>query len=85
MTLNYQFLSRGQLGLEYNPAASEISPLFNAFLLTETDTRPALFIGTSSDRIGSPAGTQAYFFTLAKRLPRLPAVVICDRELFRMG
>lgn len=72
MTLNYQFLRRVQFGLEYNPVASEISPLLNAFLLTETAARPALFIGTSSDRIGSPAGTQAYFFTLAKRLPRLP-------------
>ena len=75
MTLNYRFLNRAQLGLEYNLAASEVSPLFNAFLLTETDSRPALFVGTSSDRIGSPAGTQAYFFTLAKRLPSLPLSV----------
>ena len=73
--MNYQFLSRIQLGLEYNLATSEIVPLLNAFLLTETATRPALFIGTSSDRIGSPAGAQAYYFTLAKRLPRLPLSV----------
>ena len=72
ITLNYQFLSRIQLGLEYNLAASEIVPLLNAFILTETAIRPALFIGTSSDRIGSPVGTQAYYFTLAKRLPSSP-------------
>ncbi len=39
------------------------------FLLTETERRPALFLGTSSDRIGSPEGTQAYYLTAAKYLP----------------
>lgn len=72
MTLNYQLLNRLQLGLEYNPVASEVSPLFNLFLYTETDVRPALFLGTSSDRIGSPAGKQAYFLTAAKRVPYVP-------------
>ncbi len=43
------------------------------FLLTETATRPALFLGTSSDRIGSPAGEQSYFATLSKYIPRLRA------------
>jgi len=75
MTLNYQLLKRLQLGLEYNPAASEVSPLFNLFLFTETDIRPALFLGTSSDRIGSPAGKQAYFITAAKRVPYVPLSV----------
>ncbi len=41
------------------------------FLLTETETRPALFLGTSSDRIGSPAGEQSYFATISKYIPRL--------------
>ena len=72
MTLNYQLLKRLQVGVEYNPVASEVSPLFNLFLFTETDVRPALFLGTSSDRIGSPAGEQAYFLTVAKRLPYVP-------------
>ena len=40
-------------------------------MLTETDTRPALFFGTSSDRIGSPAGEQSYFVTLSKYVLRL--------------
>lgn len=61
--------------MEYNPAASEVSPLFSLFLSTETAIRPALFLGTSSDRIGSPAGEQAYFLTVAKQLPYLPLSV----------
>ena len=48
-----------------------MGPLFNLFLLTETETRPALFLGTSSDRIGSRAGQQSYFATLSKYVPRL--------------
>ena len=74
-TLNYRLLNRLQVGIEYNPAASEISPLFSLFLFTETDIRPALFLGTSSDRIGSPAGEQAYFVTATKRLPYIPLSV----------
>ena len=55
-----------QLGLEFNPKVEELGPLFTFFLLTETETAPALFIGTSSDRIGSPAGEQAYYATASK-------------------
>jgi hypothetical protein len=58
-----------QLGLEANPAAEEVGPLVTWFLLTETETRPALFLGTSSDRIGSPRGKQSYYLTAAKYLP----------------
>lgn len=54
---------------------SEISPLFSLFLFTETDTRPAIFLGTSSDRIGSPVGEHAYFLTATKRLPYIPLSV----------
>ncbi|HEX7878994.1 MAG TPA: hypothetical protein VF720_06260, partial [Candidatus Eisenbacteria bacterium] len=41
------------------------------FALTETETRPAVFFGTSSDRIGSPEGTQSYYVTGSKYLPIL--------------
>ena len=58
-----------QLGIEYNPVVGEVGPLGTWFLLTETERRPALFLGTSSDRIGSPEGTQAYYATVAKYLP----------------
>ena len=58
-----------QLGLEWNPVAEELGPLATWFVLTETERRPALFLGTSSDRIGSPAGAQSYYVTCAKYLP----------------
>ena len=74
-TLNYRLLNRLQVGVEYNPVASEITPLFSLFLFTETDIRPGLFLGTSSDRIGSPVGEQAYFLTATKRLPYIPLSV----------
>jgi len=38
-------------------------------LLTETEARPALFVGTSSDRIGSPKRAQSYYATLSKYVP----------------
>ena len=41
------------------------------FLLMETEARPALFLGTSSDRIGSPSGKQSYFATVSKYIPQL--------------
>jgi len=59
--------------VELNPRAKEIGPLFTFFLLTETEKRPALFLGTSSDRIGSPAGEQSYFATISKYVPALRA------------
>ena len=49
--------------------------LFSLFPFTETDICPRLFLGTSSDRIGSPAGEQAYFLTATKRLPYIPLSV----------
>ena len=60
-TLNYRFHHRTQVGIEFNPKAQEICPLLTLFLLTETEKRPALFVGTSSDRIGSPSGKQSYY------------------------
>ncbi|MDZ7268584.1 MAG: hypothetical protein ONB48_12675 [candidate division KSB1 bacterium] len=61
-----------QIGIEVNPAAQELAPLLTWYWLTETHRRPALFVGTSSDRIGSPAGRQSYYLTAAKHLPRTP-------------
>ncbi len=46
-------------------------PEWADFLFTETQTRPAFFLGTSSDRIGSPSGEQSYFATVSKYIPRL--------------
>lgn len=61
-----------QLGLEYNPAVGEVGPIATGFLLLEDDRRPLVFLGTSSDRIGSPKGMQSYYLTMAKQLPRVP-------------
>ncbi len=71
-TANYRVLRMLQIGLEFNAAAEEIGPLLTWYLITETHTRPALFLGTSSDRIGSPKGTQSYYLTAAKHIPRTP-------------
>ena len=74
-TANYRIHHRLQIGVEFNPGAQEIGPLFTLFLLTETDGRPALFLGTSSDRIGSPSGKQSYFATVSKYVPALRASI----------
>ncbi len=71
-TLNWRALDRLSIGVEYNPAAEEVGPLATFFVLTESARRPALFLGTSSDRIGSPAHRQSYYATVAKRLGSLP-------------
>lgn len=73
--MNYRLHHRLQIGLELNPAVEEVGPLLNLFLITETDKRPAVFLGTSSDRIGSPPGTQSYFLTAAKMLAPVPLSV----------
>jgi hypothetical protein len=71
-TASYRILPTLQIGVEYNIAAVEISPSATWFLLTEQGRRPAAFMGTSSDRIGSPEGTQAYYLTVAKNLDPVP-------------
>jgi hypothetical protein len=70
-TASWSVLPTVQVGIEYNPVASEVGPLATIFLATETENRPALFLGTSSDRIGSPEGKQAYYLTAAKYIPAL--------------
>lgn len=70
--MSYRVLPKLQLGVELNLAADELGPLVTWFLLTEDHRRPALFLGTSSDRIGSPEGEQAYYLTAAKHHPRWP-------------
>ncbi len=66
-TLTYRFHPRVTAGIEYNPLAGKVSPLANVVALTETDKRPALVFGTSSDRIGTPSG-QSFYATLSKNL-----------------
>lgn len=66
-TLTYRFHPRFTAGIEYNPLAAKASPLANIVALTETHNRPALILGTSSDRIGTPFG-QSFYATFSKNL-----------------
>lgn len=60
-----QLTSDLKLGVEWNPLADEVGVVANWRALRETPARPALIIGTSSDRIGTPSG-QSYFATISK-------------------
>ncbi|MBD0372437.1 MAG: hypothetical protein ICV60_16455 [Pyrinomonadaceae bacterium] len=66
-TLTYRFHPRITAGIEYNPLAGKVSPLANIVAITEMEKRPALILGTSSDRIGTSFG-QSYYATLSKNL-----------------
>lgn len=66
-TLTYRFHPRFTAGVEYNPLAGKVSPLANLVVVTETHARPALIIGTSSDRIGTPSG-QSFYATISKNV-----------------
>jgi hypothetical protein len=56
-------------GIEVNPFAEQVSPLANWRMLSETDLRPAVMVGTSSDRIGTPSG-QSFYLTISKDVSR---------------
>ena len=66
-TLTYRFHPRLQGGVEYNPRVGEIGVIANLLVLTETKRRPALMLGTSTDRIGTPSG-QSFYATFSKNL-----------------
>ncbi len=68
-TLMWHPHHRITLGVEYNPLADDVHPLANLTLLEETGDRPAIILGTSSDRIGTPDG-QAYYLTVSKDLEK---------------
>ena len=68
-TLTYRAHPRFSLGAEYNPRAGKAAPLANALVIAETADRPALIVGTSSDRIGTPSG-QSFYGTFSKNLKR---------------
>jgi hypothetical protein len=55
-------------GVEWNAKAGEVGLVANWRALGETERRPALIFGTSSDRIGTPSG-QAYYATVSKSIP----------------
>ena len=93
-TLTYRFLPTFTAGLEYNPLANDVGPIANWLVLPETDERPALMLGTSSDRIGTPHG-RAFYATLSKDLEEWTGVPVApyagvsfgtfDEELVAIG
>lgn len=66
-TLMYRVDSDLQLGIEYNPLANDVGPLLNWRVMREEPGRPAIILGTSSDRIGTPFG-RAYYVTVSKEI-----------------
>lgn len=72
-TLTYRLHPRLSTGIEFNPRADQpadrVNPLLNLVAVTETARRPAIILGTSSDRIGTPRG-QSFFATASKNLKR---------------
>lgn len=59
-TLIYRLHPRFHVGIEYNPKVGEVHPLITMIPMTETKNRPAIIVGISSDRIGTPEGTSVY-------------------------
>jgi hypothetical protein len=84
-TLTYRAAPTLSLGLEYNPRAEDLGLIANWVAMTETGRRPAMIIGTSSDRIGTPSG-RSYYVTGSKsiedltRLPVAPYVGVAYGE-----
>ncbi len=83
-TLTYKFLPALSAGIEYNPRADKVSPLANWLAIPEAKNRPALILGTSSDRIGTPTG-QAFYATLSKNLKRETKLPIAPYFGFAYG
>jgi hypothetical protein len=83
-TLTYKFLPKLSGGIEYNPRADKVSPLANWLAISETKHRPALILGTSSDRIGTPSG-QSFYATVSKNLKRETKLPIAPYFGFAYG
>lgn len=71
----YQVTERLSIGLEANPIDDDYGPLANWRALDETETRPALIFGTSSDRIGTPSG-RAVYGTFSKDLESILGIPV---------
>ena len=74
-TVTYALLPSLSVGLEFNPVANDLGPLANWRVWDEEENRPALIVGTSSDRIGTESG-RAFFATLSKDLEGLTGLPI---------
>jgi hypothetical protein len=70
-TLTYRLTPRLQAGIEVNPRSTQerANPLVNWLAVPEGVNTPAVIVGTSSDRIGTPGG-QSFYATASKSLKR---------------
>jgi len=68
-TVQYAITPRLAVGVEANPNDDDYGLIANWVAWTEDEWRPALIVGTSSDRIGTPDG-RAYYATFSKSLRR---------------
>ena len=66
----HRFTRDFKAGVEWNARANEVGLVANWRALAETERRPALMFGTSSDRIGTPSG-QSYYATVSKSFSRV--------------
>jgi hypothetical protein len=66
---------RLMVGLEFNPVVSELNPIGNWIACLESERTPTVIFGTSSDRIFTPEGNQAFFVSFAKTIPGTPVAV----------
>lgn len=78
-TLTYRLHPKLRAGVEFNPRAEKpgdrVNPLVNWVAVSETEKRPAMILGTSSDRIGTPRG-QSFYATLSKNLSNVTGLPI---------
>ncbi len=70
--------------MEYNPKAGKFSPLANWLLVPENSKRPALMLGTSSDRIGTLSG-QSFYLTVSKNVRGAGQPVLAPYLAFTYG
>ena len=56
-----------KVGVEWNPRVDEVGFVANWRAVSESQRRPAIIFGTSSDRIGTAEG-QSYYVTVSKSL-----------------
>ncbi len=74
-TFMYRVTDDLMLGVEFNPLALDVGPLANWRFLDESDDTPAMIVGTSSDRIGTPAGRSVYL-TVSKSFDDLVGIPV---------
>ncbi|QDU86294.1 hypothetical protein Pla163_34450 [Planctomycetes bacterium Pla163] len=67
LVATYALTERLTVGVEASPKKGEVGPLALYRVQDETADRPAVVVGTSSDRIGTPQG-RAFWVTASKSL-----------------